>query len=275
MTCYRIPKINTKKALIKQLKSMNKIFKLAMLLICILITACSSDNEPKEPNTATPIQFGKREYTVMFGKGIAIPFTGGGGVYELTASNPDVLGKFGIDMETNNHLYIQPSKIGESYLTIKDVKADATVTLHIIVEDFYLAFVIDEIEGNNKNPFFVEGATIKYIRNEDNTKPVKIEISRPVTFQIETIAEGVFDITQSDTYIFTMKFTLHHKSDEEYVLYEYTMGGDGMYMSLFNSIFNFGWKEIVASSKSQPVKVVEMILTDKNNDCKIRCHLAS
>ncbi len=254
---------------------MNKIFKLAMLLICILITACSSDNEPKEPNTATPIQFGKREYTVMFGKGIAIPFTGGGGVYELTASNPDVLGKFGIDMETNNHLYIQPSKIGESYLTIKDVKADATVTLHIIVEDFYLAFVIDEIEGNNKNPFFVEGATIKYIRNEDNTKPVKIEISRPVTFQIETIAEGVFDITQSDTYIFTMKFTLHHKSDEEYVLYEYTMGGDGMYMSLFNSIFNFGWKEIVASSKSQPVKVVEMILTDKNNDCKIRCHLAS
>lgn len=51
----------------------------------------------------------------MFGKGAVIPFAGGSGVYEA----------------------------GESYLTIKDIKAEATVTSHFIVEDFYLSFRID------------------------------------------------------------------------------------------------------------------------------------
>lgn len=244
-----------------------------MLLTCLFITACSEDNEP---GAVTPIHFEQRDYTIMFGKGAVIPFTGGGGVYELTASNPEVLGRFGIEMEAPNHsLYIQPAKTGESYLTIKDVKAEATVTLHFIVEDFYLSFSIDEVDGTNTNEFFEVGREIRFIRNEDNTKPVKVIWYNNMTFQPMIAGEGLFNITRSDTYIFSMEFSLHHKSDEEFALYEYTMGGDGEYMSMFDSIFNFGWEKNVASlySKSQPVKRIKMILTDKNNGCKITCSL--
>lgn len=255
---------------------MNKIFNVIMLMTCLFITACSDNDEPKVPDTVTPITFGKSYYTIMFGQETLIPFTDGGGDYVLTASNPEVLGKFGIDMETNSRLCIQPAKAGESYLTIKDVKTETTVILHFTVEDFYLPFVIEKIEGTNTNDFFVVGATIKFIRNDDNTKPIKIEKSRPVTFEIEKIAEGMFNITRSDTNIFSMEFSLHHKSDEEFALYEYTMGGNGEYMTMFDSIFDFGWEKNVASlsSKSQPVQRIEMILTDKNNGCKITCSLA-
>ncbi|MCM1390092.1 MAG: hypothetical protein NC216_07115 [Bacteroides sp.] len=252
---------------------MNKIFNVIMLLTCLFITACSGDNEP---DAVTPIHFEQRDYTIMFGKEAVIPFTGGSGVYELTASNTEVLGKFGIEMEAPNHsLYIQPAKTGESYLTIKDVKAEATVTLHFIVEDFYLSFRIDEVDGTNTNEFFEVGREIRFIRNEDNTKPVKVIWYNNMTFQPMIVGEGLFNITRSDTNIFSMEFSLHHKSDEEFALYEYTMGGDGVYMTMFDSIFNFGWEKNVASltSKSQPVKRIEMILTDKNNGCKIACSL--
>lgn len=50
-----------------------------------------------------------------------------------------------------------------------------------------------------------------------------------------TVGEGIFNISHRDT----MEFSLHHKSDEELVLYEYTMGGDGGYMTMFDSIFDF------------------------------------
>lgn len=252
---------------------MNKIFNVIMLLTCLFITACSGDNEP---DAITPIHFEQRDYTIMFGKGAVIPFSGGSGVYELTASNPEVLGKFGIEMEAPNHsLYIQPAKTGESYLTIKDVKAESTVTLHFIVEDFYLSFRINEVDGTNTNEFFEVGREIRFIRNEDNTKPVKVIWYNNMTFQPMIVGEGLFNITHSDTNIFSMEFSLHHNSDEEFVLYEYTMGGDGEYMAMFDHIFDFGWEKNVASltSKSQPVKRIEMILTDKNNGCKIICSL--
>lgn len=253
---------------------MNKIFNVIMLLTCFFITACSGDNEP---DAITPIHFEQRDYTIMFGKGAVIPFTGGSGVYELTASNPEVLGRFGIEMEApDRRLYIQPAKTGESYLTIKDVKAEATVTLHFIVEDFYLSFRINEIDGTNTNEFFEVGREIRFIRNEDNTKPVKVIGYNNMTFQPMIVGEGLFNITRSDTNIFSMEFSLHHNSDEEFALYEYVMGGDGEYMTMFDYIFNFGWEKNVASltSKSQPVKRIEMILTDKNNGCKITCSLA-
>ena len=64
------------------------------------MASCSNGDEP---NAVTPINFEKRDYTIMFGKGAVIPFTGGSGVYELTASNPEVLGKFGIEMEAPDH----------------------------------------------------------------------------------------------------------------------------------------------------------------------------
>lgn len=252
---------------------MNKIFNVIMLLTCLFVTACSEDIEPDE---ITPIHFEQRDYTIMFGKGAVIPFTGGSGVYELTASNPEVLGKFGIEVEAPDHrLYIQPAKTGESYLTIKDVKAEATVTLHFIVEDFYLSFRINEVDGINTNEFFEVGREIRFIRNEDNTKPVKLIWYNNMTFQPMIVGEGLFNITRSDTNIFSMEFSLYHNSDEEFALYEYTMGGDGEYMTMFDSIFNFGWeKNIVSlSSRSQPVKRIEMILTDKNNGCGIKCLL--
>ena len=244
------------------------------LLTCLCMASCSNGDEP---NAVTPINFEKRDYTIMFGKGAVIPFTGGSGVYELTASNPEVLGKFGIEMEAPNHsLYIQPGKTGESYLTIKDVKAETTVTLHFIVEDFYLSFRIDEIDGINTNEFFEVGREIRFIRDEDNTKPVKVIWYNNMTFQPMIVGEGLFNITRSDTNIFSMEFSLHHNSDEEFALYEYTMGGDGEYMAMFDHIFDFGWEKNVASSssRSQPVKRIEMILTDKNNGCKITCSLA-
>lgn len=243
------------------------------LLTCLFITAC--DNK-EEPNAVSPINFEKRDYTVMFGKRTVIPFTGGSGVYELTASNPEVLGRFGSEMEASGHkLYIQPAKTGESYLTIKDVKTETTVTLHFIVEDFYLSFRIDEVDGTNTNEFFEVGREIRFIRNEDNTKPVKVIWYNNMTFQPMIVGEGLFNITRSDTNIFSMEFSLHHKSDEEFALYEYTMGGDGEYMKMFDSIFNFDWEKIIASlsSRSQPVKRIEMILTDKNNGCKVTCSL--
>lgn len=142
------------------------------LLTCLFITACGNEDEP---NAVSPINFEKRDYTVMFGKRAVIPFTGGSGVYELTASNPEVLGRFGIEMEAPDHsLYIQPAKTGESYLTIKDLKTETAVTLHFTVEDFYLSFRLDEIYGTNTNEFFEVGREIRFIRNEDNTKPVKV-----------------------------------------------------------------------------------------------------
>lgn len=253
---------------------MNKIFNVIMLLTCLFITACNGDNEQ---DAITPIHFEQRDYTIMFGKETVIPFTGGSGVYELTASNPEVLGKFGIEMEAPDHsLYIQPAKTGESYLTIKDVKAEATVTLHFIVEDFYLSFRINEVDGTNTNEFFEVGREIRFIRNEDNTKPVKVIWYNNMTFQPMIVGEGIFNITRSDTNIFSMEFSLHHNRDEEFALYEYTMGGDGEYMAMFDHIFDFGWEKNVASSssRSQPVKKIEMILTDKNNGCKITCSLA-
>lgn len=252
---------------------MNKIFNVIMLLTCLFITACSRDNEP---NAITPIHFEQRDYTIMFGEGTVIPFTGGSGIYELTASNPEVLGKFGIEMKAPNHsLYIQPAKTGESYLTIKDIKTEDSVTLYFTIEDFYLSFRIDEIDGTNTNEFFEVGREIRFIRNEDNTKPVKVIRYNNKTFQPMIVGEGLFNITRSDTNLFSMEFSLHHNSDEEFALYEYTMGGDGEYMTIFDSIFNFGWEKNVASLsyRSQPVKRIEMILTDKNNGCKITCSL--
>lgn len=243
----------------------------SFFLTCVCITACGDDNGPE---TITPIHFERTDYTVMFGRGATIPFTGGGGVYELTASNPDVLGKFGIDMETNNRLYIQPAKTGDSYLIIRDVKAESTVTLHFTVEDFYLSFRIDEIEGENTNEFFDVGREIRFIRNDDNTKPVKVVWDQNNTSRSIIVANGWFDITHSETNIFTMEFSLHHKEGEELALFEYIMSGDGEYMAMFDSIFDFGWEKSIASaSKSQPVRRVEMILTDKNNGSKITCSL--
>lgn len=248
-----------------------------MLLTCLLITACGDGNVQDGPDGVAPISFSARDYTIMYGRGASIPFTGGSGVYELTASSPEVLGRFGIEAEApRRRLYIQPARAGESYLTIRDVRTDVVVTLHFTVEDFYLSFRIDEIEGENTNKFFEKDRRIRFIRNEDNTKPVKVVWHQNMTYRLMTVGEGQFDIIRSDANIFTMTFSLHYSDGNDSALYdyEYTMSGDGEYMSLFDSVFGFGWKaDAASSSRSQPVRNIKMILTDKNNGCKITCGL--
>ena len=63
----------------------------------------------------------------------------GGGIYELTASNPEVLGKFGIDVETIR-LLINPASVGESSLVITDVLASTTVTLRVKLHVLFNSF---------------------------------------------------------------------------------------------------------------------------------------
>lgn len=64
----------------------------------------NNDDEPE----IYPIRFEQSSYTIRFGVGTSISFVDGGGIYELTASNPEVLGKFGIDSENT-------SAIGKSF----------------------------------------------------------------------------------------------------------------------------------------------------------------
>lgn len=126
--------------------------KLAFLLIVSIFTAaCSENNEPE----IYPIRFGQTDYTIRFGVRSSISFVDGGGVYELTASNPDVLGKFYIDDDTQR-LIVIPTAKGESTLTVTDVKTNTPITLKFIVEVFYLSFMVTEISGDNANPYLKE-----------------------------------------------------------------------------------------------------------------------
>ena len=249
---------------------MNKIISTLMLTICLVMAACSSHGD--EPETVSPLQFSKRDYTIVYGGSSRIPFTGGGDVYKLEASNPEVLGQFGIDIETHR-LIINPAKTGKSTLNIVDVYAGNTVTLDITVVDYYMSFKIEDIEGTNTNKFFKSGIDIRFIRNEDNTKPVKIVFQNHMNFRWVTVAEGFFNIDRSETNIFTMTLSLQGVESEQIETFEYTMGGDPGYMNIFNSIFDFKWNENVDSSRSTPPKDFKMILTDNSNGCKITCLL--
>lgn len=244
---------------------MNKILYIIFSLPCLFMTACDGNNEPEE---ISPMQFEQTDYTIQLGKGASIPFTGGGGVYELTASNPDVLGKFGIDVETCR-LLINPAKTGESTLTVIDVKAESSVPLHIKVEDFYLSFRVDEITGTNTNLHIHVGDEIRFIRNADNTKPVKIFREDKLSHKQTAVAEGRFDILRSETNIFTMQMDLHSKSNEELEAFEYTLSGDAEYLAAFDRYFDYTWTNSIVSSRSQPVRQVIMILTDNFNGCRI------
>ena len=249
---------------------MNKLLSTLMLTICLVMTACSGHGD--EPETISPMQFSKRDYTIVYRTSNGIPFRGGGDVYKLEASNPEVLGKFGIDIETN-HLIINPAKTGESTLNIIDVNAGTTVTLDITVVDFYLSFKIEDIEGTNTNEFFKTDNYIRFIRNEDNTKPVKIIFQNHMDFKLETVAEGFFNIDRSETNIFTMTLSLQGVKSEKIETFEYTMGGDDGYMRIFNSIFGFNWNKSVDLSRSAPPIKYKMILTDNSTGCKITCLL--
>ena len=245
---------------------MNKLIIPFLFIACLFVTACN-DDEPE----IRPISFEQQSYTIRLGVGASISFVDGGGVYELTASNPEVLGKFGIDIETHR-LLINPVSVGESSLTITDVLANATVTLKFTVEDFYISFMVDVIEGVNTNPYISSGGEIRFIRDDNNTKRLKIYRLNHLTHKGDFVADGVFDISKSETNIFTLDMALHHSSIEELETFSYTMGGDGEYLNLFDRIFEYNWDKSIAS-KSQPVRRINMILTDPNNGVKITCSL--
>ncbi len=240
------------------------------------LLSCSRDEQGdniQEPDAVSAIHFSKRDYTIMFGGGSSIPFSGGGEVYKLEASNPEVLGKFGIDIETHR-LLINPAKSGESTLTIFDVNAKVSVTLNITVEDFYRSFKIVEIDGKNTNKFFGLTNRIRFIRNTDNTKPVKVVWLDPMKFQLQTIAEGYFNITHNEPNLYTMNFSLHPTINDNIEKFEYTIGGDWECMSLFEELFNFNWGKNEDLSRSEQIsRDYKLILTDTVNDCRITCIL--
>lgn len=235
--------------------------------ICLFMVSCGNDDELK----IRPICFEQQSYTIRLGVGAGISFVYGGGVYDLTASNPEVLGKFGIDIE-NHRLLINPASVGESSLAITDVLADTTVTLKFMVEDFYISFRVDEIEGENTNAYLSEGGEIRFIRDDDNAKRLEIYRLNHLTHKGDFAADGVFDISRSGTNIFTLDMALHLSSIEELETFTYLMGGDGEYLNLFDKIFEYNWDKSIAS-KSQPVRRINMILTDTFNGCKITCSL--
>lgn len=119
-----------------------------LFIACLFVVSCDSDNDPE----IFPIRFGQTDYTILVGVRSPVSFVDGGGVYELTASNPDVLGKFYIDEDTQT-LIVIPTAKGESTLTVTDVKTNTPVTLKFTVEDFYLSFMVMEISGDNTNPY--------------------------------------------------------------------------------------------------------------------------
>ena len=238
-----------------------------LCIISLFIVSCGNDDEPE----ILPIRFDQHDYTIRLGVGASISYTNGGGVYELTASNPEVLGKFGIDLETHR-LLINPASIGESTLTITDVKTNSSVTQRFVVEDFYLSFRVEEIDGKNYNPYLIVGCEIRFIRDEGNTKRLNIYNQNHVTHETYKVAEGAFDIEKSETNIFTLNMALHHSPTEELETFNYTMGGDGEYLNFFDKIFEYNWDKSIAS-KSQPVKRIEMILTSPFDGCKISCSL--
>ncbi|MBD5367037.1 MAG: hypothetical protein HDR82_08570 [Bacteroides sp.] len=248
---------------------MGKFFNVIIFSLCLLVAACSDNNN--EPDEILPIHFGSSDYTVMFGVSHAIPFTDGGGEYVVEVGNQAVLGEVSIDAEAHE-VIINPSKTGKSTLTITDVNADRMVTLNIAVEDFYLSFKIDEIEGTNTNWSFQLNGEIRFIRDEENTKPLKVVWHNHMSFR-EYVVDGHFDIDRSGTNIFTMQISLQPPKDEDAESFEYTMGGDGECMSLFERIFDLDWDGSVASSQFAIARNIKMILIDKSTGCRITCLL--
>lgn len=246
---------------------MRNLIILFLFIVNLLMVSCGNDDE----QDIYPIRFEQQEYTVRFGVGTNINFMDGGGVYELTASNPEVLGKFYIDNDVHS-LFVFPKGVGESCLTITDVRANRSVTLKFTVENFYLSFDVDEIEGKNTNPYLKVGAAIIFNRDDNNTKQLEILWKDNLTHKWKCMGYGVFDIERSETNIFTLNMALHYNSSEELETFSYTLGGDGEYLNLFDKSFKFNWDKSIAS-KSQPVRRIQMILTDRFNGCKITCSL--
>lgn len=246
--------------------NMNKFIIIAALcLTCIFMSGCDNDDSPE----ISPIEFGQRDYTIRYGTTTRIPFTGGGGAYGLTASDPDVLGKYSIDAE-NHQLVIFPASTGTSTLTVTDKLTDTAVTLRFTVEDFYVSFLVRNIEGKNTNPYLSVGSEIRFVRDKDNSRQVMIMYQDHLAHEMKYRADGRFDITRSEANAYILQMALHSSPDEELEGFSYTMGGDARYLSIFEAYFGYDWGNAIVS-KAQPVQQVEMTLTDAIDGCTISC----
>lgn len=245
----------------------NKIILSFLCAIYLFMVSCGNDDDPE----ICPIRFGQTDYTIRVGVRSSISFVDGGGVYELTASNPNVLGKYYIDDDTQT-LIVIPTAKGEATLTVTDVKTNTPVSLKFTVEDFYLSFMVTEINGNNTNPYLKERNEIRFIRDEENTRQIKIMYQDNLTYEMKCIATGHFDIERSTTNIFTLNMMFHSHHGEEFEGFSYTLGGDGEYLSMFDKYFEYGWDNSIAS-RTLPMKRITMIMTDSFNNCKITCAL--
>lgn len=246
---------------------MKKLFIPFIFTVCLFMTACDNSDDPE----VKPIQFGQLDYTIRYGVTSRIGFVNSSGKYELTASNPEVLGDFYIDVD-NSVLIVRPSSVGESTLTVTDVITNFSVTLDFTVEDFYLSFRISEIEGDNHNPYLSVGNEIRFIRDEENTRQMKVMWQNKVTYEVKCIAHGYFDIERSESNTFTLNMALHSQRIEELESFCYTLCGDGEYLSLFEKYFDYKWDDSIVS-KSMPPKEIQMVLTDSFNGCRIMCLL--
>lgn len=246
---------------------MNKLFIPFLFIVCLFMTACDNGDDLE----VNPIQFGQLDYTIRYGVTSRIGFVNGSGKYELTAGNPEVLGDFYIDVD-NSVLIVRPSSVGESTLTVTDVITNTSETLNFTVEDFYLSFSVFEIEGDNYNPYLSLDNEIRFIRDEENTRQMKVMWQNKVTYEVKCIAYGCFDIERSESNIHTLNMALHSQRIEELESFNYTLGGDWEYLSLFENYFDYKWDNSIAS-KSLPPKEIKMVLTDSFNGCKITCLL--
>lgn len=227
------------------------------------MNACHS-SDIDEPEIY-PIRFPQPSYTVKMGITSSIFFVDGGDEYIIEIGNPDVIGKAEIDIN-NHNLYITPISIGESTITINDIRALKAVQLHITVVDFYLSFNVVSIDGENNNPYIRLNDELRYIRTDDNRKPFKIMYHNPLNYEVNTIAEGTFDFIRGDS-DFSLEMALHRKTGEELEAFTYTAKGPTAVFDVFNLYFGFGWEKL-PQSKGLPVQRLNLELID-HNGCTI------
>ena len=141
-----------------------------------------------------------------------------------------------------------------------------------VYELTYLSFRVDEIDGDNTNPYLSERNEIRFVRSGENTRQVKVMWHDNMTYGMKCIADGCFDIERSETNIFTLHMALHSHAGEELEEFIYTLGADAEYLTLFKLYFGFDWDRGIAS-RSLPVRQIRMIMTDVADGCKITCTL--
>lgn len=242
---------------------MKRLFIPFILMACLLMTACNSDDVTREEPEVKTIQFSKQDYFIVYGTGSSIGYSNGGGVYKVEVGNPEVIGKAVIDIETR-HLILFPIALGESTVTVKDVNTNESVTINITVTNIHMYFHVNTVEGTNNNPYITQGSKIQLIRTCDDQKVIRIVGPDSQS----TIAEGLFDMTKADEYSLAM--SLYGSENEEPQLFRYSVKANDPIFNLYNQWFTHEYIPVPTNraTSPQPPKLY-MQLTDMSNGCKI------